>query len=383
MSNLNKSSAISIKVVVPLCLLGAAAVAVAGVYSRHIDSQEVADWTAQQMLPTVSVTRPELMQTSKPLTLAGRIAADKQAVLHARVDGYIKDWHHDLGSFVNKGELLAELDTPSLDEQFLQAEADLRRAESNLKMARTTAERWQKLSSTHAVTIQDVEQRETSLLAAKADLDVAKALLRKLQVEKSLARIVAPFSGVITARNKDIGDLINAGSDDDQALFTLAQTDYVRVSIDVPQKYAKQVVKGAEAFINVPEYHERHFIGHMSVINGAVNSKTGTVRMQLRVDNSDNALLPGGYAQVEIPLTNDASTLTLPASAIIFNADGLSVATSDENGLVLVKPIKVLRDLGRIIEISQGLSESDSVIVNPPDGVIDGDKVIVIQNENS
>lgn len=367
-------------------LLLAAIIVVTGIMSRQANSEQVAEWTQARLIPAVSVTQPVTGEATQSLTLAGRLQAFKQASIYARVDGYVKEWHHDIGALVTEGEVLAELDTPELDQQLIQAQADVDRFSADVALARSTLDRWKKLVATNAVTAQELEQRENSYRAAQAQLASAKANVNRLQVQNDLAMIPAPFDGVVVARNKDIGDLINAGSDDSEPLFMLASTHPLRLNVQVPQKFARQIQKGTQAEVSVPESPGSRYEAEVVRSNSAVDRHTGTMLVQLILDNQDNSLLPGGYASVNLPLSANAAMLTVPVSALIFNANGLSVATvsgAGDNTTVSLKAIEPGRDLGRDIEIASGIDATDRVITNPPDGIENGDVVRVVNGQQS
>ncbi len=367
-----------VKLVLAVVGIAAVAIVVTGFMSRSADSEEVEQWTQERLLPTVAVTAPENKQNTMPLKLAGRLEAFKQASIYARVDGYVAEWHYDIGSSVSKGDVLAVLDTPELDEQLMQAEADLARADADLELADATVSRWRKLIATKAVTAQDVENRENTFRAAQAQKSSAEANFRRLQVQKDLAKIIAPFDGVVTMRNKDIGDLINAGADNSMPIFQVVQNQPLRLNVNVPQKYIRQLSFEQAASIEVPELPGKAFPAEVARTNMAVDTQTGTTIVQLMVDNQGGNLLPGGFASVELPLTGESNVLTIPASALIFNADGLSVATVTAENKLEVKPVKLSRDLGREVEILSGLSADDKIVMNPPDGAQTGQAVRVI-----
>ena len=371
-----------------LACFGVAAVAVVitGVLSRQADSEEVATWTQERLIPTVSVVKPTYGVNTEQLDLAGRLQPFRQASIYARVDGYIKSWDHDIGALVKAGDILAELDTPELDEQMMQARADVTRSKADVELADSTVKLWRKLVESNAVTAQELEQRENSYRSAAAALESAEANLRRLEVQKNLASVPAPFDGVVVARNKDTGDLINAGSDDSIPLFRLAATETLRLNVDVPQKFARQMSSGVTATITVPEDPSAQYEGKIVRSNSAVDPQTGTMMVQLLVDNAEGHLLPGSYASVSLPLASAEPMITVPASALIFNAEGLSVAVIDdtaETARVKVVPVTVARDLGRNIEITRGITNNADVISNPPDGIKTGHEVRVVSNSNS
>ena len=375
----NQIGGVKLTVLLMLLAIVAVTVVIAGMISRSADSAEVAQWTAQRQIPVVSTTNPVKAVNTEDLQLAGRLQALKQASIYARVNGYIRRWHTDIGTRVQQGDVLAELDTPELDELLNAARAEVKRMEAQLELTASTLTRWQNLVETNAVSEQELAQRESEYRVAVAQLDVAKAQVRQLAVQKGMAIIKAPFSGVIVARNIDIGDLINAGSENSEPLFELAATNQLRLNVQVPQKFAPQIQVGSQGTVSVPEYRGTYYAAEVTRSASAIDPQNGTVMVQLLIDNNNDALLPGAYANVRLPVSSPAPVLTIPASAIIFNASGLSVATLNEDNegstSVELKSVKIARDLGRVIEIAEGLTEKDSVITNPPDGIASGEVV--------
>lgn len=379
----------TLKLYLLLLLLAVAAtgIVVNGLLVRKADSTEVSDWTQQRLLPTVSVVTPEQGILTASLQLTGRLQAYQQAAIFARVDGYIKDWYYDIGDKVARDDTLALLDTPVIDQQLLAAQADATRNSAELVLAEITLKRWQDLVASKAVSEQDIAQRESEYQAAKAQLEATQARVRQLEIQKSLAQIKAPFDGVITARHKDIGDLIMAGTASSEPLFQLATTEQLRLNVFVPQKYAARLSLGNTASLTVPDRPEKTFSAQITRSNTVVDTQSGTVTMQLLIDNPTGELLAGAYAKVEFPLSAGSPVLTVPASALIFNALGLSVAVVDAaqagTANVSIIPVSIARDLGSKIEIQQGLTLKDQVIANPPDGISTGDRVRIVSQNNS
>ncbi|ROQ24148.1 efflux RND transporter periplasmic adaptor subunit [Gallaecimonas pentaromativorans] len=359
----------------------AAAVASSGLVLRAKEDDALKTWTDAQAIAAVAVVNPSAGAGQMQLQLPGRLEAYRQAPIYARVNGYLKSWQLDIGSKVAAGQQLASIDTPDIDQQLMQAKAQLGVAKANAALAKSTTERWQKLAQTKAVSMQEAQQNQSAYEASLAQVRAAEANVKYLEVQKDYAAIVSPFAGVVTARNTDIGDLISSGSNGGQALFQVADVSRLRVYIRVPQQDVPQVPVGTLASISVPEHPSKHYQARVEASSQAVDQDSGTALMQLVMDNSQGELLPGGYASVELDLPKPKGVVTVPASAIIFDAKGLSVATVDSGNKVHLKPISIARDLGRDVEVATGLTVNDKVITNPPDGVSNDTQVRVVNSD--
>jgi len=346
-----------------------------GLLSRAAQTSRLRDLTEAQAVPTVSVVMPTHAENSAGLDLPGRLEAYIRAPMYARVPGYLKSWKHDIGSKVKAGDVLAEIDTPDLDQQLTQARADLSVAEANSKLAQISAERWQSLASTDAVAKQDVDQRTFTWNANIAQVKAAQANVDRLIAEEGFKRLIAPFDGIVTARDTDIGALINVGSAGGMQLFVVSETEKLRIYVNVPQNYVPSVPPGTKATITVPEHPGRTYSGTVEDSAQSVNPSTGTTLMQLIVDNRAGEMMPGDYASIHLQIAAVAQVLSVPSSSLIFDAKGLSIATVGDDNHVLLKPVIVGRDLGAVIELASGLSPNDRVIQNPPDGIISGAEV--------
>ena len=362
-----------------LFVLVALAVVVYGVIARSAQGARLKELTEQQAVPNVAVVTPSLGENQTGLDLPGRLQAYIQAPIYARVPGYLKSWKHDIGSKVKAGELLAEIDTPDIDQQLMQARAALAGAQANAKLSQISAKRWQSLADTDAVSKQDVDQRTFTYDANVAQVKAAQANVDRLVAEEGFKRLEAPFDGMVTARDTDIGQLINVGSSGGQELFVVAKTDKLRVYVAVPQNFVPSVPAGTNAVIRVPEHPDRSYLGTVEASAGAVVPSSGTTLMQIIVDNAAGELMPGGYASIRLQAAAVTKAVSVPSSALIFNAKGLSIATVDGSGHVQLKSVTMNRDLGPIVELATGLSASDQVITSPPDGIADGDVVNVIK----
>ncbi|MGF6767745.1 RND family efflux transporter MFP subunit [Paraburkholderia sp. GAS199] len=353
-------------------------VVAAGVTLRVVDARNLKSWTNAQVVPTVTVIRPVSAANGPTLDLPSHLEAYSRAPIFARVSGYLKSWSAEIGTPVKSGQLLAVIESPELDQQLVQARADLASAQANAALAGTTAKRWQALLGTDSVAQQEVDERTGDYTAKKAAVAAAQANVDRLVATKSFERIVAPFDGVVTARDTDVGALINAGSGGvGQELFVVSDVKRLRVYVQVPQAYAPDVRNGGTATLTVPEYPGQHFTARVVASADSVNVASGTTLVQLLVDNSDGKLLPGGFASLQFKLPVQANAVRVPASALVFDARGLRVATLGANSQVVFKTVTINRDFGDAVEIGSGLTATDRVIDTPPDGLADGDHVQV------
>jgi RND family efflux transporter MFP subunit len=349
-----------------------------GIVSRAAQNSRLHDLTEAEAIPNVAVVAPRAAENASGLDLPGRLEAYIRAPMYARVAGYLKSWKHDIGSKVKAGELLAEIETPDLDQQLLQARADLNVAQANSKLSEITAKRWQSLAGTDAVAKQDVDQRNFTWDANLAQVKAAQANVDRLLAETGFKRLIAPFDGIVTARETDIGQLINVGATGGAELFVISETQKLRIYVNVPQTYVPSVPAGTKATIRVPEHPGKSYTGTVEASAQSVNPGSGTTLMQIIVDNAGGELMPGGYASIHLEAAPAMNVLSLPASAIIFDAKGLSIATVGADDRVTMKPVQIQRDLGTVVEIAAGIGKTDRVIQNPPDGVANGDLVHVV-----
>jgi RND family efflux transporter MFP subunit len=353
-----------------------------GISMRIVEARRIKVWTDTQAVPSVNLVRPGHDANGQLLDLPGRLEAYTNAPIFARVGGYLKSWHADIGARVKAGQLLAEIETPELDQQLLQAKADLSTARANAALAGTTAHRWQALLSSDSVSRQEVDERTAGYAAKEAIVAAAQANVDRLLATKAFARIVAPFDGVVTVRKTDVGALINAGSGGSgQELFAVSDVSRLRVYVQVPQNYAPLVRLGATASLTVPEYPGQRFDAHVAASADAVNAATGTTLIQLLVDNSASRLMPGGFANIQIRLPVQADALHIPASVLVFDAHGLRVATVDANAQVRFKTVTIAHDFGNSVEIGSGLNASDRIIDTPPDDLVDGERVRITSSD--
>jgi RND family efflux transporter MFP subunit len=352
----------------------AAVVVVGGLAARVSADQGQKTWTREQAIPTISLAKVEGGGV-RQLVLPGDVQAFNTAPIHARVSGYLKRWYADIGAHVKAGQVLADVDTPDLDQQVLQARADLATAQANQSLAATTAKRWQGLVAADAVSRQEAEEKAGDLTAKSSLVNAARANLNRLLALESFKRITAPFDGVVTTRSTDIGALITTGSPTDTALFTVADQRRLRVYVRVPQNYSALVSRGMAADLTVPEYADRTF--RAVVVGGAsaVGPQSGAELVELQLDNADGKIKSGDYAQVTFHLASTANTMRIPVTAIQYRHNGPVVAVVGANNHVTIRPVVVARDLGASVEIGAGLSAADRVVDNPPEALLDGDLV--------
>jgi RND family efflux transporter MFP subunit len=349
-------------------------VVVMGITTRRMADAKLGEWTEEQAIPVVAIAPPDTTGRRTTLDLPGRLEAYTQAQIYARVSGYLKEWKVDIGARVEAGQLLAEIDAPDLDQQVMQAEANLASATATATLAEATMHRGQTLILSGAVSKQDLEQRSADYGSKAGLVKSAQANLDRLRVLEQYKRITAPFAGLVTARNTDVGALINTGGGG-APMFVISDTAKLRVYVNVPESYVPSIPIGTKAKITVPEYPGRSFRGTVETSSRSVDITSGTTRMLLVVDNSQGELMTGGFANVSFELAHPDVAINIPASALIFDRSGLRVATVADNGRVALKQVTISRDLGREVEIGSGLTTADRIIESPPDGIASGDQV--------
>jgi len=352
-------------------------VVVGGLLERYIVGRAVAHWTAEQLVPTVSVIKPVGSSAANSLILPGTLQAYYSAPIYARVPGYLRSWYRDIGAQVHKGDVLGIIETPDLDQQLQQAKANLADAVAAQGISRITAKRWSSLLTLDAVSKQETEEKTSDLQAKTALVAAAKADMDRLTALKSFSRITAPFDGVVTNRSVDVGALINAGAQTSLPLFTVADVHQIRVYVSVPQNYSAEIRPGVTATLSLPEYPSRSFNATLDTTANSISQQSNALLVEFLAGNPDGALRPGSYAQVTIHVAAARSVVSVPASALIFNQSGLHVATVLADNRVLMKPIKIERDLGTSVEINAGLKPTDRIVDNPPDSLSNGDLVRV------
>jgi RND family efflux transporter MFP subunit len=361
--------------VVPAVL---AASAFVGAQSRQKQSQQLAATTKSMEAQTVNVIHPQRGQANSDLSLPGMIQAFSQSPIYARVDGYVRTWYVDIGAPVHKGQLLAEIDAPEVDQQLIQARAMLKQAQTSLDLAKVTAPRYLELIKTNSVSQQEVDQNNQNLAAQTANVQAANAAVGRLEEMQGFEKIVAPFDGVITQRKTDFGDLVNAGNAGvGRELFQISQNNIVRVFVTVPEQFSKQVGPGTKASMDLTELPNRHFTASITRTADEIDVTSRTLTVELDVPNPSGELLPGAYANVHFKLPLKMAPLVLPSSTILFQADGPQVGVVNEQRQVELRKVTLGHDFGDTIQILAGVGPTDAVIANPPDSLTNGMRVAV------
>lgn len=355
-----------------------------GIVLRKSDSRRLKTWTYAQAVQTVRVTRLVNRTADTTLELPGRIEAYARAPIYARVSGYLRSWSADIGTHVEAGQPLAVIEIPDLDQELAQAKAALASARANADLARKTAQRWQSLVGSGLVSRQDTDQKTSDLAAKVAEMNAAAANVGRIEAMKRYARIVAPFDGIVTARNTDVGQLIDAGANGQgHELFVVSDVRRLRVYVQVPQSDAPSIVAGAMATLTVPGYPGRLFAATVEASAGAINASSGSTLVQLVMDNPGERMLPGSFAMVRFHLAANRAGLLVPADALIFDERGLRVATVDTDNRVIFRAVSIAHDYGNSVQIASGLVTGDRVIDSPPDSLSDGDRVQVLSRDEA
>src|SRR5437868_3500773 len=360
---------------VVLTLLIAGAVTIA---SKLGEKKALAAETERLATPSVSVIQPTQEQSHEELVLPATVQAYKESPIYARTNGYVLRWYKDIGSHLNKGDLLADIDTPEVDQELMQARATRQQIQAQLGLAKSSAERWQNLRKSDSVSQQEVDQQVSGYQQAQANLAASDANVRRLEQMESFKHIYAPFSGVLTKRNIDVGALINAGNaGPDKELFDVAQVDPLRVYVNVPQTYSPAIKIGMKAFLEQGEYAGQKFEGKVVRTSEAIDPATRTLLTEIDVPNPGGKLLPGAYAQVHFAAKIAAPLLTVPINTLLFRAEGPRAAVVGSDDKVQLRAIAIGRDYGSAVEVVNGLQASDQIIVNPADSLEDGQQVKV------
>jgi RND family efflux transporter MFP subunit len=334
--------------------------------------------TVRDALPSVITTTANRSDVGEDLVLPGTVQAFVEAPIYARSNGYLKTWRTDIGTEVKKGQLLAEIEAPEVDQQLSQARADLETARANEGLSSSTNKRWQGLLSTESVSRQDADEKAGDAAAKKAAVDSAAANVARLRELESFKRVVAPFDGIVTARNTDIGALINAGQNSGSELFRIADIQKLRIYVQVPEAYAAFTKPGLEAHLKFIEQPNKTFVARTVRTANALDPTLRTLQVELQLDNANRDVLPGAYAEVHFKLAGNAESLRLPANTVLFRSAGLQVATIDGTTHVKLKSIVQGRDFGNTIEVLSGIEADDRVVVNPPDSITDGASVRIV-----
>jgi RND family efflux transporter MFP subunit len=361
-----------------IALVIAILLAVWGIVSRVSARNALTRATAVAAGTTVVTVKPTATPGSEALVLPGSVQAYYEAPIYARTNGYLLAWHINIGTPVKKGQLLAEIETPEVDQQLGQAQADLATAEANYQLAKTTDVRWKGLLATESVSKQDADQRAGDAAAKKAAVESAAANVARLREMESFKRVLAPFDGVVTQRNTDIGALINAGQSPGAALFRVADTHRLRIYVSVPQSFASGIHPGMSADLIFAEHPGKRYPATVAFTAQALDPGSRTLQVELQVENPMHELFPGAYVEVHFNLAAAAPTLQLPANAVMFRAEGLLVAAVGSDHHVRLKHIAQGRDFGSSIEVVSGIDAADDIVINPPDSLSDGALVRVV-----
>jgi RND family efflux transporter MFP subunit len=361
-------------------LIAAAGLAVAGILPRMRAEAALASQTRASAVPAVTVIVPRQGAAAQEIVLPGAIQAYEEAPIFARTSGYLRHWYADIGARVRQGQLLAEIETPEVDRQLDQARADLATAGANSDLADVIAARYVELRKSDSVSQQDLDNAQGDAKAKRAMVNSAQANVKRLEQLQSFERIYSPFDGVVTARNTDVGQLIDSGSAAGMAreLFHVAATRTLRVYVNVPQVYSGAARPGTSAYLTLAEAPGRRFPGKLVRNANAIDVASRTLRAEVDVDNRGGELLPGAYAQVHLELAGEARTLVVPVSALIFQSEGLTLATVDAGSRVHLAQVSPGRDFGNEVEVVAGLAPGQRVIDSPPDSLVEGQQVRVV-----
>jgi RND family efflux transporter MFP subunit len=353
-------------------------IAVTGIGLRITERISLKHRTAQQAILTVAVFLAQAAPATEPVTLPGNVQAWHEAPIYARTNGYIKKWDVDIGAHVVTGQLLAEIETPELDAQLRQAQADLITAQANNALAQSTAARWKALLITDSVSKQETDEKVSAALANAALVNAARANRDRLQELVGFERVVAPFDGVITSRQTDIGNLIDAGSSTPRPLFRISQVDPLRVYVRVPQNYSSRITKGMAVECTFAEHPGKKYTATLLDTAQAIDPVSRTLLAQFLLQNKSGELLPGGYTEVHFKFEAQTGSVRLPVNALLFRAQGLQVGLVDDNNKVTLKNISVSRDFGDVVEIDSGIKVGTRIIINPSDSLINGQQVRIV-----
>jgi membrane fusion protein (multidrug efflux system) len=348
---------------------------IAGLLPRWSHREALDSGTRAMAIPTVNVVSPQPGKTSAMLTLPAEVKAVVEAPIYARASGFLKRWYVDIGTKVEAGQVLADIDTPELDQELSGAKAGLAQAEAALALAKSTAVRWAELLKTASVSEQEDAEKQADLALKAANVDAAKSNVRRFEDLQSFTHVTAPFAGILTTRRVDVGDLISSGKE----LFRLADTRTLRVFVRVPQSATLSIKSGVAAEMTVPEMPARKFAAKVVRTAGAIDANSRTLLTELEVDNSKNEILAGSYAQVSFNDLRLDPTLVLPSNALLFRAEGLQVGVVGTDGRVELHNITLGRDFGRTVEVLAGIAATDRVVVNPSDSLVSGQTVTVAE----
>jgi RND family efflux transporter MFP subunit len=359
-----------------------AAIVVFGILARRTTERSLEKETAIASVPSVNVVYPALSSLSSEIALPGNTQAYTDTPIYSRTNGYLKSWYFDIGAHVRKGQLMAQIETPEVDQQLQVAQADLKSAQANLDLANTTSARYQNLLKTNSVSKQETDVAMSDASAKKAAVDASMANVRRLEQLQSFENVYAPFDGIVTARNTDIGRLISAGQNTTpQELFHLAAIGKIRVYVSVPEAYSSAIKVGNTATLTLDEYPGRSFVGTIARNSNAIDQATRTLNVEVDIDNPKSELIPGAYVFVHFKVPEHAASLMIPSNTLLFRSEGLRVGVV-RNGRVQLVPVKISRDAGATVEIASGLTSNDAVILDPSDSLASGQEVQIANHAN-
>ncbi len=365
-----------------LLVVAAIVIAATGIVGRRKDNESLAKWTQEQAIPTVALVAPQRGGEARELVLPGNVEAFYTASIHAQVSGYVQEWRKDIGAKVRQGDVLAVIDTPELDQSITVAESELARAKANLALAKVTAERWNSLRASAAVSQQAADEKTADARARAAEVDAAAASLDRLKAQKAFAKIVAPFDGVVTARNIDVGSLVRADAASGTELFAVSDVHKMRIYVPVPETYAAEMKDGMKATLDLPEYPDRKFDATIDTNSHGIDQKSRTLLVELIADNKDGALFPGAFARVHFQIPPDTDAVLVPASALIYRDNEIQVGVVGPDNRVRLQKVQIARDLGTKVEITSGLSNDAQIVAHPPDSIGDGEEVRIMNADN-
>ncbi|MBZ5657574.1 MAG: efflux RND transporter periplasmic adaptor subunit [Acidobacteriia bacterium] len=371
------------KILVGAVLLVLITAGVVTFLSKKNEGDALAKETEAIAIPTVAVVQAKVEPGNDELVLPGNLQAFEESPIFARTNGYLVRWYKDIGSQIQKGELLANIDTPEVDQELSQARASREQIKAQLELAKISADRWANLRKTDAVSQQEADQQASGYQQAQANLAAADANVRRLEQLESFKNVYAPFSGVLTRRNVDPGALINAGAGaTGKELFDVARVDPLRVYVSVPQAYAPTMKVGVKAAITLQEFPGQKFLGTVARTADAIDPSTRTLLTEVDVPNKDGKLLPGSFGQVHFATGTNVARITIPVNTMLFRAEGSRVAVVDKDGKVVFHPITIGRDFGATLEILGGIEQSDQIIINPSDSLEEGQQVQVAKTND-
>lgn len=345
-------------------------------YVNVVHASTVAETTRESAVRSVLFAKPEVAKGQRSLSLPATLKGQQEAAIHARTNGYVRSWHKDIGDRVRRGELLAVIDTPEVDQDLAQARATAQQIQARLSLTQASLARWEGLRNSDAVSQQEVDERRAAFQSAQADLAAARANVQRLEALQQFGRIVAPFDGVVVRRNVEVGALVAAGSaTTNRELFYLAQDDELRLTVAVPQSYIEGVKVGQDVSLRLLERPQAKLAGQVRRIAGGIDPATRSVQVEVGITNREGKLRPGSYVEVGLQLAGVQQTLLLPPTALQFRQDGPRVAVLNADQTLKLTPVKLGRDLGRSVEVTEGLAEGDAVVLNPPDTIEEGEKV--------